>query len=751
MLRDEQIQIRRKRAQEERLEVQKLGRNRVFSDYLVSNPDTGGRYRVAFRGFDVGDNSCECPDFKANTLGTCKHIERVRAMHEGSLPPSILRKKAVITQPEVYVHYGEQMRIGLHLPQRTSDQLRALAEDFFDINGLWTGQDYEALLQRLDEVPEQVNVFSDALELIQRELEREEMAELEVRWLQAIEREELPSALFDLLKVPLYPYQLRGAVFAACRGRCILGDDMGLGKTVQTLAAAEVLARVRGIQRVLVISPASVKYQWEAEARKFTRREVQVIDGGSQRRRSLYQKPTFYRLVSYEAVVKDHDLLNAWKPDLIVLDEAQRIKNWESKTSRAVKKLRSRYALVLTGTPLENNLEELYSIVQFVDARRLGPAFQFLHDHRVLGPDGELLGYRDLGRIREKLAPIFLRRTRGEVLSQLPARTDTTLWLEMSPAQRALHDEHQAALARLLQKQPLGEDGRTRVLACLSNMRLACASPALLDPAAPSASPKLDELDELLRSLLPPGGSNKAVVFTQWEKMALLAEEVARRHFPGCALLTGSVPGPRRRELLERFRDDQECRVFVSTDAGCSGLNLQSADTVINLESPWSPAVLEQRVARVHRMGQHNPVQVFHLVMRGSVEERVLEVLRRKRALFDELFAGEADEISFTAAGQQAFLDALREAFAPTAPAPPPAVEPEADPPAPVVAPAGVQEAGIAFILALTAALEDGSLRLPEALRERGAAALEGLVAALRAASGPPHREGEAPAEPIDA
>ena len=129
-----------------------------------------------------------------------------------------------------------------------------------------------------------------------------------------------------------------------------------------------------------------------------------------------------------------------------MLDEAQRIKNWESKTSRAVKKLRSRYALVLTGTPLENKLEELYSIVQFVDDRRLGPAFQFLHDHRVEDENGNLQGYRNLGTIREKLAPIFLRRTRADVLGQLPERTDSTVFVEMSPEQQAPYDEQRRAL-----------------------------------------------------------------------------------------------------------------------------------------------------------------------------------------------------------------------------------------------------------------------------------------------------------------
>src|SRR5207302_7875430 len=179
--------------------------------------------------------------------------------------------------------------------------------------------------------------------------------------------------------------------------------------------AAEILARTRGITKVLVVAPASVKYQWDAEIRKFTDRPVQVIDGTIEERRAQYVQPTFYRLVNYEQATRDLDTLNAWQPDLVVLDEAQRIKNWEAKTSRAVKKLRSRYALVLTGTPLENKLEELYSIVAFVDDRRLGPAFQFLHDRTLRDDSGKPTGYRNLAATRAKHAPLFLRPTRAEV------------------------------------------------------------------------------------------------------------------------------------------------------------------------------------------------------------------------------------------------------------------------------------------------------------------------------------------------
>jgi SNF2 family DNA or RNA helicase len=659
MLREEQIDIRRRRAAEEQFRIQNLGRNRVFSDYQITNPTTGGQYRVSIRGFEVGDNTCECPDFRTNTLGTCKHIEAVLAALRDETPPQLRRRKAAVTHPEVYLQYGEQLRIGLHLPPRHSDQLGALAETFFDARGFWkAGDRYQQLIEAVANVPEQVTIFSDAMEFMEREIERRDMAQRERELLEQLEAGSTATPLHDLLKVPLYPYQMRGALFAACRGRCILGDDMGLGKTVQTLAAAELLARERGVERVLVVSPASVKYQWETEIRKYTGRAVQVIEGSSESRRAQYRQPTFYRLINYEMTVRDLDELNAWQPDLIVLDEAQRIKNWESKTSRAVKKLRSRYAVVLTGTPLENKLEELYSIVQFVDDRRLGPAFQFLHDHRVLDDDGRLLGYRNLEKIREKLEPIFLRRTRAEVLTQLPARTDTTVYVEMADAQRGRYAEHQHTLARLLQKKYLTEVDRRRILACITNLRMLCGSTYLLDKQT-NVSPKLDELADLLADLVE-GNDHKVVLFSQWEVMLRLAAEVVERLGVGHTVLHGNVPGKERRALLERFRDDPACRVFLSTDAGGTGLNLQAADTVINLEVPWNPAVLEQRIARVHRMGQHRPVQVFNLVMRDSIEERVLRTLQAKRSLFTELFTGTSEEVIFESLGQQAFLHTVR-------------------------------------------------------------------------------------------
>ena len=638
------------------------------------------------------------------------------------LTPPLRKKKATFTRPEVYLHYGTALTLGLHLPSKHSDKLGRLAQLYFDGDKLWSGRgQYADFVAAVEAVPEEVTIMSDAMDFVSREIDRAELLALEAKWLA-----ELRAGTFDprLLSAPLYDYQLRGAIFLACRGRCILGDDMGLGKTVQTLAAVELLARERGVGRVLVVAPASVKYQWETEIRKFTPRAVQVIDGSPEERKTQYAEVTFYRLVNYEQVVRDRELLNQWRPDVVVLDEAQRIKNWEAKTSREVKKLESRYAMVLTGTPLENRLEELYSIVQFVDERRFGPAFQFLSDHRIVDVDDQLVGYRHLDKIRDRLAPVLLRRTRAEVLTQLPGRSDSTVTVELSDAQRGPYEEQRAALARLASKPYLSDLDRKRVLACLVNLRMICDSTFLFDKATRS-SPKLDEFAELAPGLV--AGGHKAVAFSQWETMAHEAARVLEALGVGHRVLHGGLSGKERKSVLEAFRADPAVSVLLSTDSGGVGLNLQVADAVVNFELPWNPAVLEQRVARVHRHGQSRPVRVVNFVTRNTIEERVAATMAGKQALFAGLFAGDEDEVALEAAGTTPLLDAVRELLGGPKPVVPP-VSVEVVPAAAAEGP--FWHAAAAMLEGLVAMAKSGQLG------ESGKSALRGPAGELAALVG---------------
>ena len=194
----------------------------------------------------------------------------------------------------------------------------------------------------------------------------------------------------DIIKTRLYGYQREGALFAIKAGRCLIGDDMGLGKTIQAITATELMAKLYCIEKVLIVSPTTLKYQWKGEIEKFTSRQAMIIEGLNHQRSQQYQQESFYKILNYELVFRDLEKIKAWSPDLIILDEAQRIKNWKTRTAQTVKQLESPYALVLTGTPIENKIEELHSIVEFINQRPLGPLYRFLHNHRITDDGGKV-------------------------------------------------------------------------------------------------------------------------------------------------------------------------------------------------------------------------------------------------------------------------------------------------------------------------------------------------------------------------
>lgn len=663
MLIEEQIHARQERAKEAVKRILSRPKGKPFGDYHLLST-SGQEYRVAMRGPGLFDNYCSCPDFSRNTLGTCKHIESILERLRKRYRSQLKRKRYERERASLSLLYGESLDVQLKLPESPEPSLQSVAAEYFDSSGvLMRGKyaQFATVLGELRRADSAAVVYSDVLDHVDRVNELDKGLAWEREQLKKID--DGKSILRGLVKVSLFPYQLRGVLFAASRGRVVLADDMGLGKTVQAVAAAALLKRQSGIERVLVISPASVKYQWRTEIERFSDLSVQVIDGDKRRRKKRYASPKFFNLINYELVRWDMEELRALDADLIILDEAQRIRNWATKTARTVKQLKSRYAFVLTGTPLENKIEELYSVVEFVDGRVLGPAFRFLHEHVETNETGKLLGYRGLKRIHEQLKPILLRRKRDEVLKQLPERTDQTFRVALTKQQAEPYWEQNEILGRLMHKWKrqgwLSEVDFRRMTCCLQNMRMLCNSTYLFDKET-NYSPKLDEFREIIRELAIEEG-RKTVVFSEYERMTRLAGAELTKLGIEFVSLHGGVPTSKRGELMDRFRADPNCKVFLSTDAGGVGLNLQSASAVINFEPPWNPARLEQRIGRVHRMGQANPVQVIHMLTEDSIEERVWETMQLKKALFTGLFDAAADEVSFENLGRSTMLKVVEE------------------------------------------------------------------------------------------
>jgi hypothetical protein len=300
---------------------------------------------------------------------------------------------------------------------------------------------------------------------------------------------------------------------------------------------------------------------------------------------------------------------------------------------------------VLTGTPLENRLEDLYSLLQVVDARVLGPLWRCLLDFHITDERGKVIGYRNLSELRRRIAPVMLRRNRSLVSDQLPDRTEVSLDIPMTNKQLELHDSALSTagrLATIAKRRPLTPGEQNRMMASLQQARMACNAAGLVDKET-KGSPKLDELARLLEELCLQS-DRKAVIFSQWAMMTEMVESLVRSMGLGCVRLHVGVPSHKRGDLIDTFQNDASVQVFISTDAGGTGLNLQSATLLINLDMPWNPAILDQRIARIHRLGQKHKVQVFLLLAEDSYEQRVASLVKGKRDLFDNVISPDASE-----------------------------------------------------------------------------------------------------------
>jgi superfamily II DNA or RNA helicase len=622
------LRERQERADTEKFRIRSSDPGRPWADYTVDSALSGKTYRVALRGEERGQSFCSCPDFRTNTLGTCKHILHVLRRVRRRFPDAVRRRPYRSRESFVHVMYGEQMTLHLRLADRAGSEVVAAAGRLAD-GPIGDVRRLVDCVGRLERMGHPVTVYPDAEELIQRRLFAARMADRMAEIRKAPGRHPLRK---ELLKVELLPYQLEGIAFAAGAGRAVLADDMGLGKTIQGVGVAEILAREAGIGRVLVVCPASLKSQWRNEIHRFCDRDVQLVSGGAADRARQYDNDCFFTICNYEQVLRDILPIERAHWDLIILDEGQRIKNWESKTARVIKGLRSSFALVLSGTPLENRLDELYSVVQFVDDRRLPPAFRFFHRHRVVDEKGKVLGYKNLDKLRENLRPILLRRTRESVLAQLPPRTTEVVRIPVTDEQAVMHSAHMRIVQMITRKPYISEMDLLRLQKALLMCRMSANSTFLVDKQKPAYSSKLDYLGELFDGLAAET-DRKALVFSEWTTMLDLVEPLLAQRKLDYVRLDGSVPQKNRQALVSRFQEDPRCRLFITTNAGSTGLNLQAANTVINVDLPWNPAVLEQRIGRAHRMGQQQPVQVYVLVTEGTIEDNLLNTLSAKKDL----------------------------------------------------------------------------------------------------------------------
>ena len=638
-----QIKLRKQVTDIEHFDISCVDDALCPGEYIVRNPEKNNEYKVVYRGANSEWNYCSCMDFKTSRLGTCKHIEAVKKWFGGKRGVHVHRELPPYTS--VYLSYRDERCVKIRIGSDNKEAYEQLAKDYFDKNHVLKKSAYARIgsfLKQARQISDTFRCYKDAIDFI---IDIREKAKRE-KILKKYDDEKLDN----LLKVNLYPYQKEGIRFAAKAGKAIIADEMGLGKTIQAIGTAELLRKEGLIGSVLILCPTSLKYQWRSEIKKFTDAEVFVIEGSHLKRKEAYNRPEPYKIISYNSAANDIKILGSLQTDMLIMDEVQRLKNWNTQISRAARKIESDYSVILSGTPLENKLDELYSIVEFVDNFRLAPYYLFKDKHIITDETGKVLGYKNLNDIGKKLSDILIRRRKKDVKLQMPERSDKNLFIPMTNEQMEMHQEWQNQVRLLVLKWRrmhfLSDKDRKRLLLFLSQMRMVCDSSYILDQKT-RYDTKVDECVNIISDIISEEGE-KVVVFSQWERMTrLIAKELEKKEI-GFEYLYGGVPSEKRKNLVDNFMNEPSSRVFLSTDAGSTGLNLQSAATIINIDLPWNPAVLEQRIGRIYRLGQQNNIQVINLVTPDSIEQEMLSKLRFKTSMFEGVLDDGEDSVFIT-------------------------------------------------------------------------------------------------------
>lgn len=440
------------------------------------------------------------------------------------------------------------------------------------------------------------------------------------------------------LRAELRDYQRDGFEWATRLARigagACLADDMGLGKTIQALAL--LLDRGSG-GPALVIAPTSVCYNWEEEAARFApdlkfhslggaAGPGQMIDGLG---------PCDVLVGSYGLVRENVEALSAVAWHTLVIDEAQAIKNPEALRTRAVRALDARFRIALTGTPIENSLEELWSLFSVLNPGLLGTRAAFRRRFAAADTGSEARQH-----LRTMVGPFILRRRKNMVLAELPSRTEQVIHVEPDAEERVfLEAVRRQAIERVSGLREEGSQNRRfKILSEITRLRRACCHPSLVDPDSPLPGAKLETAKTLVRTLI--GEGHKALVFSQFVgHLSLLRSWIEEEDIPH-QYLDGATPVHLRRQQVAAFQDGAGALFLISLRAGGTGLNLTAADYVIHLDPWWNPAVEDQASDRAHRIGQQRPVTVYRLVVRGSIEEKILDLHDHKRELADDILFG---------------------------------------------------------------------------------------------------------------
>ncbi len=456
---------------------------------------------------------------------------------------------------------------------------------------------------------------------------------------------EIPASLEDIMR----EYQKKGFLWMKTLKHNgfggILADDMGLGKTLQVivfLLSEYIDAGPSENKRCLIVTPASLVFNWSSEIERFAPAlHVKTVTGTAAERREIIQASgeRDILLTSYDLLKRDMDGYAGIRFYCQVIDEAQYIKNHNTQAAKAVKEIEAGFKLALTGTPVENRLSELWSIFDY-----LMPGFLYSYQHfretieipAVQNGDGEAMG-----KLRKMIGPFVLRRLKRDVLTDLPDKLEENMYAKLEGEQQKLYDAHVQRMRMMLDKTSEEEfrTSKIQILAELTKLRQICCDPALVFEGYGENSAKTDMCLDLVRNAV--NGGHKMLVFSQFTSMLDRLEDALKREGIPCYMLTGATPKEKRVRMVEAFNKGDTQVFCISLKAGGTGLNLTSADIVIHYDPWWNLAVQNQATDRAHRIGQENVVNVYKLIVKGTIEDNIVKLQERKKELAEQVLGGD--------------------------------------------------------------------------------------------------------------
>ncbi|MCY1628382.1 DEAD/DEAH box helicase [Bacillus paralicheniformis] len=494
-----------------------------------------------------------------------------------------------------------------------------------------------------------------------------------------------------------YPYQKVGAQFLADRGRAAIFDGVGLGKTCQIIGAAQILINRGKAERVLIVTLNSLKRQWAKEIEKFSGEPAIAVYGPPAKRKKLIKgfasrRDVRYLVVNYETLRNKQymDEIKKISFQVVALDEAQKIKSGVSDKYLGIKPSQNAaacyeldyiaYRFIATATPVQSKAEEIWSLFNFVDPNILGSWEIFRERFCKYHPRYGITGSQNLGELYYRIAPHFIRRTKEmpEIQQQLPAVTHSHVFLEMTEAQEKLQESllnkiedlkgesrkisgSKVVNGQLLSPEQLREYYDSVIQGLQTFLVETCDTPELLSHEEASnmsksiiselglsekdikKSPKLDQLKDFAKQIMNDEPSSKIVIFTEYERMA----RMIYNQLPHAVLYTGQISDREKENAVQRFREDPNTKIFISTRAGSTGLNLQVANYMIHFDLPYTATEIEQRNGRIDRTGnKFNNITMYYYVMSGSFEEHLIEMLHKKSLLANTILTGQSEKIS---------------------------------------------------------------------------------------------------------